>query len=107
MLQVQLGKASGLFAGWGVRRKDLSRFLETGVVKASLSGGGKGSLRFLDERSVYDVYLAHTFKDHRGGHRRGRIRRPIKAQFTRRKGRDGRCHHHGGGSAAATSWARG
>ena len=40
MLQVQLGKAIDLFAGWGVRQKDLSRFLETGVVKASLSGRG-------------------------------------------------------------------
>ncbi|MBM2827572.1 MAG: hypothetical protein HW408_104 [Actinobacteria bacterium] len=63
MLQVQLGKAIDLFAGWGVRQKDLSRFLETGVVKASLSGRGKGSLRLLDERSVYDVYLAHTFHE--------------------------------------------
>ncbi|MBF8258247.1 MAG: hypothetical protein HW377_621 [Actinobacteria bacterium] len=177
MLQVQLGKAIDLFAGWGVRQKDLSRFLETGVVKASLSGRGKGSLRLLDERSVYDVYLAHTFHElglsprriakivenvrphysawitgkqkwlilrfrptrgevmapatiridlsqpllllrhcesekeevapiRRGRPRRGRIRRPIRAQFTRRKGRDGRCHHHGEVSATATSWTR-
>jgi len=63
MLQVQLGKAIDLFAGWGVRQKELSRFLEAGVVKASLSGRGKGSLRLLDERSVYDVYLAHTFHE--------------------------------------------
>ena len=63
MLQVQLGKAIDLFAGWGVRQKDLSPFLETGVVKASLSGREKGSLRLLDERSVYDVYLAHTFHE--------------------------------------------
>ena len=63
MLQVQLGKAIALFAGWGVRQKDLSRFLETGVVKASHFGRGKGSLRLLDERSVYDVYLAHTFHE--------------------------------------------
>ena len=63
MLQVQLGKAIDLFAGWGVRQKELSRFLEAGVVKASLSGRGKGSLRLLDEHSVYDVYLAHTFHE--------------------------------------------
>ena len=63
MLQVQLGKAIDLFASWGVRQKELSRFLEAGVVKASLSGRGKGSLRLLDEHSVYDVYLAHTFHE--------------------------------------------
>ena len=63
MLQVQVGKAIDLFAGWGARQKELTRFLEAGVVKASLSGRGKGSLRLLDERSVYDVYLAHTFHE--------------------------------------------
>jgi hypothetical protein len=63
MLQVQLGKAIDLFAGWGVRQKELSRFLEAGVVKASLSGRGKGSLRLLDDHSVYDVYLGHTFHE--------------------------------------------
>jgi hypothetical protein len=63
MLQVQLGKAIDLFAGWGVRRKELSRFLEAGVVKAILSGRGKGSLRLLDDHSVYDVYLGHTFHE--------------------------------------------
>jgi len=61
MLQIQVGKAVDLFAGWGVRRKELSRFLEAGVVKATRSGRGKGSMRLLDEHSVYDVYLAHTF----------------------------------------------
>ncbi|MBI5574931.1 MAG: hypothetical protein HY896_01045 [Deltaproteobacteria bacterium] len=63
MLRVQLGKAIDLFAGWGVRQKELSRFLEAGVVKASLSGRGKGSLRLLDDHSVYDVYLGHTFHE--------------------------------------------
>ena len=63
MLQIQVGKAIDLFAGWGVRRKELNRFLEAGVVKTSFSGRGKGSLRLLDERSVYDVYLAHTFHE--------------------------------------------
>src|SRR4030043_2088283 len=63
MLQVQLGKAIDLFASWGVRQKGRGRFLETGVVKASLSGRGKGSLRLLDDHSVYDVYLGHTFHE--------------------------------------------
>jgi len=63
MLQVQLGKAIDLFAGWGVRQKELSRFLEAGVVKASLPGRGKGSLRLLDDHSVYDVYLGHMFHE--------------------------------------------
>jgi hypothetical protein len=63
MLQVQSGKAIDLFASWGVRQKELSRFLEAGVVKAGFSGQGKGSLRLLDEHSVYDVYLAHTFHE--------------------------------------------
>ena len=61
MLQIQVGKAVDLFAGWGVRQKELNRFLEAGVVKATRSGRGKGSMRLLDEHSVYDVYLAHTF----------------------------------------------
>ncbi|PWB67004.1 MAG: hypothetical protein C3F14_03185 [Deltaproteobacteria bacterium] len=63
MLQIQVGKAIDLFASWGVRPKELSRFLESGVVKATRSGYGKGSLRLLDERSVYDVYLAHSFHE--------------------------------------------
>jgi hypothetical protein len=63
MLRIQVGKAVDLFAGWGVRQKELSRFLEAGVVKATRSGRGKGSLRLLDELSVYDVYLAHTFHE--------------------------------------------
>jgi hypothetical protein len=63
MLQIQVGKAIDLFATWGVRRKELGRFLEAGVVKSTRSGRGKGSLRLLDERSVYDVYLAHAFHE--------------------------------------------
>src|SRR4030043_2036738 len=63
MLQVQLGKAIDLFASWGVRQKELSRFLQRSVANPSLSGRAKGSLRLLAEHSVYGVYLAHTFHE--------------------------------------------
>ncbi len=60
MLQIQMGKAKELFSVWGVHPKELDNLVEAGVVKTRQSGRGRGSLRLLDERSIFDVYLAHS-----------------------------------------------
>jgi hypothetical protein len=60
MLQIQMGKAKELFSPWGVRPKELTNLVETGVVKTLQAGRGKGSLRLLDEKSIFDVFIAHS-----------------------------------------------
>jgi hypothetical protein len=61
MLQIQMGKAKELFSVWGVRPKELDNLVEAGVVRTRQAGRGRGSLRLLDEDSILDVYLAHSF----------------------------------------------
>lgn len=76
MPKLQSGKAKEVFANWGVRPRELDKLLEAGLVRARQSRRGKGGLRLLDEASVYDVFLAHTFREL--GWPRGRIARVLR-----------------------------
>ena len=61
-VRVQIGKLKEICARWGVPPKDLDKLVESGAVRASAPASGKGSLRLLDERSLCDVFFAHSLK---------------------------------------------
>jgi len=61
-VRVQMGKLKEICARWGVAPKELDKLVETGAVRPSAPASGKGSLRLLDERSLCDVFFAHSLK---------------------------------------------
>jgi hypothetical protein len=61
--RVQVGKLKELCAPWGVAPKELDKLVEVGAVRPLDRARGKGSLRLLDERSLCDVFFAHSLKE--------------------------------------------
>lgn len=61
-VRVQMGKLKEICAHWGVAPKELDKLVETGAVRPSAPASGKGSLRLLDERSLCDVFFAHSLR---------------------------------------------
>jgi hypothetical protein len=61
-VRVQMGKLKEICAHWGVASKELDKLVEAGAVRPSAPASGKGSLRLLDERSLCDVFFAHSLK---------------------------------------------
>lgn len=61
-VRVQMGKLKEICAHWGVASKELDKLVEAGAVCPGAPASGKGSLRLLDERSLCDVFFAHSLK---------------------------------------------
>ncbi len=56
-LDLQIGKAEKVASAWGVNPRRLKLWLDEGLVKYKQRGSGRGSMRFLTDASLLDVYL--------------------------------------------------
>lgn len=56
-LDLQIGKAEKVASAWGVNPRRLKLWLDEGLVKYKQRGSGRGSMRFLTDESLLDVYL--------------------------------------------------
>ncbi|HLJ58837.1 MAG TPA: hypothetical protein VKZ50_03810 [bacterium] len=56
---MQVGKVQEVCAVWGVPPRGLDEFIRVGAVCPAREGSGRGSFRYLDERSLCDLYFAH------------------------------------------------
>ncbi len=56
-MDLQIGKAEKVARGWGVSPRRLKLWLDEGLVKYKQRGSGRGSMRFLTDESLLDVYL--------------------------------------------------
>jgi hypothetical protein len=52
-----------LCAPWGVTSGELDKLIEAGAIRPARQARGKGSVRLLDERSLCDVFFAHSFRE--------------------------------------------
>lgn len=62
MVRVQIGKLKELCAPWGITPRRLDKLVEAGAIRPAEGGHGKGSLRLWDERSLCDVFFAHSLR---------------------------------------------
>ncbi|HYM68129.1 MAG TPA: hypothetical protein VEZ44_00905 [bacterium] len=56
---MQVGKVQEVCAVWGIPPRGLHEFIRVGAVCPAREGRGRGSFRYLDERSLCDLYFAH------------------------------------------------
>lgn len=56
-LDLQIGKAEKVASAWGVNPRRLKLWLDEGLIKYKQRGSGRGSMRFLTDESLLDVYL--------------------------------------------------
>jgi hypothetical protein len=59
-IKLQIGKAEQMVKAWGwdVDRRRLKHWLDQGWITFKSHGSGRGSMRFLTDESLMDVYLA-------------------------------------------------
>lgn len=55
---LQLGKAEQVVSTWGIGRRQLAYWVDTGLIEAERVGRGKGNIRALTVNSLLDAYLA-------------------------------------------------
>lgn len=56
-IELQIGKAEKVASAWGIHPRRLKHLMDEGLIKYRHRGAGRGSMRFLTDESLLDIYL--------------------------------------------------